>query len=402
MLRGKPSDDLPRNAMHWCEYCRVWTQPDFVSIKGHENGSKHQESVRQFLLNQKKRKTDEERSKAELSSMLARMESAAVAGLQKDVRSGAFSGSSYASAAALQATSMSVESMHATASTSVGRSRGALVPNSSAGSAVAVAALPHVQQQTYHRGVAPRSPELPIPADAAFASNTAPPVPPMPPPPPPPPPPEDATAPLAATAVVEVPSAVAVAPIDETTGLGAWQTISASETEARERAREEAAEAAVARDVAAVAGRKRRYGDAGGGGSMLSSSAHAGGAGEDDDDAYAAFNPYGGKYRGIDLDAECDANAAAAAAAAAGSLERQSAPACGMGVPAAESSWTDATLLSLDGSSATAVPPVTDTATAATDAEGASAYAAAAPIFKKRLLKPGQRLRGQGNRGDDD
>ena len=88
--------------------------------------------------------------------------------------------------------------------------------------------------------------------------------------------------------------------VDEATGLGAWVAISDEEVFLRETAREAHVAAAAVAD-AAVAGHKRRLGELGVGG-VASSSAHAAGDADGGDDAYIAFNPYGGKYRGIDLE----------------------------------------------------------------------------------------------------
>lgn len=69
---------------HWCEYCKTWTQGDPQSIKLHENGKKHQESVKLFFATQKKQKADAVKQQEELAATLASIEAAAKAAHSKD------------------------------------------------------------------------------------------------------------------------------------------------------------------------------------------------------------------------------------------------------------------------------------------------------------------------------
>jgi hypothetical protein len=183
--------------------------------------------------------------------------------------------------------------------------------------------------------------------------------------------------------------------VDEHTGLGAWLPIAAEEVREREeRQQQRAAEAALEEAQGPLAGRKRRACDA------TSSSAHAFAAeGEEEGDAYAALNPYGGKYRGIDLEGgeEAGEEAAApagggAAASAASRPTRVLVRPLGAGTVAA--AGTGSASADAVAAGATVVP-------AQVLPEFASQQAAPT-VFKQRALKPGQRIRKSKAGLDDD
>lgn len=71
---------------HWCEFCKVWVQPDPVSIKTHEKAQKHQNTVKQFLYEQKQKKFQDKRDKEDLQKTLASIEAAAREQLDQDLR----------------------------------------------------------------------------------------------------------------------------------------------------------------------------------------------------------------------------------------------------------------------------------------------------------------------------
>lgn len=69
---------------HWCEHCRCWTQPDPLSIRAHEGGSRHKDALKRFLIEQRKRKVDERRAGEATSRALAEIAAAAGAAVSAD------------------------------------------------------------------------------------------------------------------------------------------------------------------------------------------------------------------------------------------------------------------------------------------------------------------------------
>jgi len=76
-----------RGSKHWCEHCRCWTQPDPLSIRAHEGGSRHKDALKNFLIEQRKRKVEERRAAEATSRTLAEISAAAGAAVSSDFAS---------------------------------------------------------------------------------------------------------------------------------------------------------------------------------------------------------------------------------------------------------------------------------------------------------------------------
>ncbi|POM69594.1 WW domain-binding protein 4 [Phytophthora palmivora] len=70
---------------HYCKYCNVWMQSDKLSIKHHEQGRKHKDKVDETLKRKRKAKTDASNSEKELQDQLKEIEAAAQAKYAQDM-----------------------------------------------------------------------------------------------------------------------------------------------------------------------------------------------------------------------------------------------------------------------------------------------------------------------------
>lgn len=59
---------------HFCEYCKVWCQGDPASVKHHESGKKHKETVQRYFFDRKKAKIDEDKRQREIDKELRDMD----------------------------------------------------------------------------------------------------------------------------------------------------------------------------------------------------------------------------------------------------------------------------------------------------------------------------------------
>ncbi|RQM15907.1 hypothetical protein DD237_002721 [Peronospora effusa] len=70
---------------HYCKYCNVWMQNDKLSIKHHEHGRRHKEKVEETLKLKRQTKLDAERSQKELCDQLRQIEEEAHAKHEQDM-----------------------------------------------------------------------------------------------------------------------------------------------------------------------------------------------------------------------------------------------------------------------------------------------------------------------------
>ncbi|TDH68239.1 hypothetical protein CCR75_006738 [Bremia lactucae] len=70
---------------HYCKYCNVWMQSDKPSIKHHEHGRKHKEKVEETLKLKRQAKSDANKSQRELHDQLEAIEKAAQAKYAQDM-----------------------------------------------------------------------------------------------------------------------------------------------------------------------------------------------------------------------------------------------------------------------------------------------------------------------------
>lgn len=63
---------------HWCKICKLWLQPDKMSILNHERGKKHKEIEAEYMKDIRKTTRGDQREKDDLDSQLAAIEKAAL------------------------------------------------------------------------------------------------------------------------------------------------------------------------------------------------------------------------------------------------------------------------------------------------------------------------------------
>ncbi|ETN24945.1 hypothetical protein PPTG_01106 [Phytophthora nicotianae INRA-310] len=70
---------------HYCKYCNAWMQNDKMSIKHHEQGRRHKEKVEETLKHKRKAKSEANNSQKELNDQLKQIEEAAQAKYAQDM-----------------------------------------------------------------------------------------------------------------------------------------------------------------------------------------------------------------------------------------------------------------------------------------------------------------------------
>lgn len=70
--------------MHYCEYCRVFMQPDKATIARHENGANHKANVEKKLSEKKQQAEKEEREYMQAKQEMASLEARAQQAYKKD------------------------------------------------------------------------------------------------------------------------------------------------------------------------------------------------------------------------------------------------------------------------------------------------------------------------------
>lgn len=359
------------------------------SIKFHENGKRHQEAVRDYLVAQRNNKEAAATSASNLATTMAQIEAAARAAMETDIASGAFSGGMLPDVSPHVIAASAPPSVTRPPSTHIGPAApptGFLAKSATA----ATPAHPHAPYGGRPVATGANSSRLepraqlppvvaPVPGSAVGSSSCssmggAP-------PPPPPPPDDDEEESESEDKLTNQPSVPAG--VDETTGYGEWQTVVVRDVVPRQpKAASDSASTSssagskrprpASNDIPITVEPKPKRGDFK---DVPTDTADAG-----LDDAYSFFNPYGGAYRGYKLD-DNDAAPHDTHDHRDGGYdsvaEGAHAPSGAEGVP-----------------SATAPPHALGTVDAVATAR--------VPVveFKKRGLKPGQQLRKR--RGDDD
>ncbi|KAG7381067.1 WW domain binding protein 4 [Phytophthora pseudosyringae] len=72
---------------HYCKYCNAWMQSDKMSVKHHEQGRRHKEKVEETLKLKRQAKSDAANSQKELRDQLKEIEEAAQAKYEQDMAS---------------------------------------------------------------------------------------------------------------------------------------------------------------------------------------------------------------------------------------------------------------------------------------------------------------------------
>lgn len=340
---------------HFCNYCKIWAQGDPVSIKLHEQGKNHQVNVKQYLIDQRKQKLENADQTNELQRTLAGIEAAAREQVARDFAgsvpppppppppapapppNGPSAPTNYPRDGRSMSTgNAGVPPTHLISSADVAltnRTSRWDVPSSNTDLAK-TAPETSAARSDVNRGDTTAQVHSAVHASTDVRRTHS----------------DDPT-----TQGSDSPASVAAAaPIDEATGIGGWTTVAVRSE--NDLAKEEEAYKLERLGAGARASRKRERANsedqAGSTDQQLGRAPGKDDGDNDDggDDAYRSFNPFGGKYRGIDLDVG-------------------------------------------DAASAQEVQPERQT-------NGSSMPAAAGSIeFKKRMVKPGQKLR---KRGPDD
>jgi len=71
----------------WCQYCKIFIQNNKVSKSQHENGQNHQNNVKKFLYDMKKRKANNDRENINIQKEIRNVEKAAMKKMAEDVMS---------------------------------------------------------------------------------------------------------------------------------------------------------------------------------------------------------------------------------------------------------------------------------------------------------------------------
>ena len=79
------------NDRHYCKLCNTWMAGDKMSIRVHENGSKHKEKVMESVKTKREGKADKERDEKELAKQLDDIENAAREAISQDRENGQMS-----------------------------------------------------------------------------------------------------------------------------------------------------------------------------------------------------------------------------------------------------------------------------------------------------------------------
>lgn len=77
------------NAMHWCDYCKVWMQDTTVAKATHERGAKHQENVARKLRDMRKAQDSERAEKRLAEATFSSIEAQARQQYEKDKQAAA-------------------------------------------------------------------------------------------------------------------------------------------------------------------------------------------------------------------------------------------------------------------------------------------------------------------------
>ncbi|DAZ98261.1 TPA: hypothetical protein N0F65_008946 [Lagenidium giganteum] len=77
---------------HYCKYCNAWMQGDKISIRHHEQGRKHRDMMQEFFKQKRKTKSEAAHSDRDLQKQLQDIDQAAQARFAQDMASGAVSG----------------------------------------------------------------------------------------------------------------------------------------------------------------------------------------------------------------------------------------------------------------------------------------------------------------------
>ncbi|CAG9463455.1 unnamed protein product [Pedinophyceae sp. YPF-701] len=86
------TDYWKSNAMHWCEYCKVWLQDNVVAIQRHEQGMKHKLAVQKRLADMKVRASQEKKEQELAKTSMAQIEEAARKAYERDIAAGVIEG----------------------------------------------------------------------------------------------------------------------------------------------------------------------------------------------------------------------------------------------------------------------------------------------------------------------